>query len=332
MRGSSTEGSTTGDESSDSDTVEGREYRGSTKQQGLLYVPIPDTKEERQEQIHYEPQAFESVHKMHQIQDDDPETDQRVSQEWAMGRPDGYQIGVLPRSDASQAQVFPAFLIQGEGLPVQDSPIWPVNSSENVHSMHMANTSLLPQARDNAVPLSRRHISPGRHLRPGQNKWPDHSQVAPRPRLRSKSGEMQLRTNASVHAPGSDVEHKDDDAIATSGEGSSDSETSSTCSEESDMSCCSTSLGADELCEYCLTTRQAAIMTATVVAEAALQRSIGHVQNHAYNGGSTPQSQMVALLQVASQEYSQAFSPRSRNDRCFDEGLRRRMQLASLSR
>ena len=43
---------------------------------------------------------------MHQIQDDDPETDQRVSQERAMGRPDGYQIGVLPRSHASQAQVF----------------------------------------------------------------------------------------------------------------------------------------------------------------------------------------------------------------------------------
>ena len=47
---------------------------------------------------------------------------QRVSQEWAMGHPDGYQIGVLPRSDASQTQVFPAFSIQGEGLPVQDSP------------------------------------------------------------------------------------------------------------------------------------------------------------------------------------------------------------------
>ena len=101
---------------------------------------------------------------------------------------------------------------------------------------------------------------------------------------------MQLRTNASVHAPGSDVEHKDDDTITTSGEGSSDSETSSTCSEESDVLCCSTSLRADELCEYCLTTRQAAIATATVVAEAALQRSIGHVQNHAYNGGSLPQS------------------------------------------
>ena len=98
---------------------------------------------------------------MHQIQDDDPETDQRVSQEWAMGHPDGYQIGVLPRSDVSQAQMFPAFSIQGEGLPVQDSPIWPINSSENVHSMHMANTSLLPQARDNAVPLSRQCISPG---------------------------------------------------------------------------------------------------------------------------------------------------------------------------
>ena len=323
MRSSSTEGSTTGDESSDSDTVKGREYRGSTKQQGLLYVPIPDTKEERKEQIHYEPQAVESVHKMHQIQDDDPETNQRVSQERAMGRPDGYQIGILPRSDASQAQVFPAFSIQGEGLPVQDSSFWPVNGSENVHSMHTANTSLLPQARDNAVPLSRQRISPGRHFRPGQNKWPDRSQVAPRPRLRSKSGEMQLRTNASVHAPVSDMEHKDDDAIATSAEGSSDSETSSTCS---------TSLGADKLCEYCLTTPQAAIATATVVAEAALQRSIGHVQNHAYNGGSMPQSRMVALLQVASQEYSQAFSPRSRNDRCFDEGLRQRMQLASLSR
>ena len=290
MRGSSTEGSTTGDESSDSDTVEGREYRGSAKQQGLLYIPVPDTKEEWQEQIHYEPQAFESVHKMHQIQDDDPETDQRVSQEWAMGRPDGYQISILPRSDASQTQVFPAFSIQGEGLPVQDSPIWPINSSKNVHLMHMANTSLLPQARDNAVPLSRQHISPGRHLRPGQNKWPDHSQVAPRPWLHSKSGEMQLRTNTSVHTPGSDMEHKDDDAIATSAEGSSDSETSSTCSKESDVSCCSTSLGADELCEYCLTTRQAAITTATVVAEAALQRSIGHVQNHAYNRGSSPQS------------------------------------------
>ena len=161
MQGSSTEESTTGDESSDSDTVEGREYQGSAKQQGLLYVPIPDTKEEWQEQIHYEPQAFESVHKMHQIQDDNPETDQRVSQEWAMGRPDGYQISVLPRSNASQTQVFPAFSIQGEGLPVQDSPIWPINSSENVHSMHTANTSLLPQARDNAVPLSRRHVSPG---------------------------------------------------------------------------------------------------------------------------------------------------------------------------
>ena len=94
---------------SDSDAVEGREYRGSAKQQGLLYIPIPDTKEEWQEQINYEPQAFESVHKMHQIQDDEPETDQRVSQEWAIGRPDGYQIGVLPHSDASQAQVFPAF-------------------------------------------------------------------------------------------------------------------------------------------------------------------------------------------------------------------------------
>ena len=128
------------------------------------------------------------------------------------------------------------------------------------------------------------------------------------------------------------MEHKDDDAIATSGEGSSDSETSSTCSEESDVSCCSTSLGADELCEYCLTTHQAAIVTATVVAEAALQRSIGHVQNHAYNRGSSPQSRMVALLQVTSKEYSQAFSPRSHNDRCFDEGLRWRMQLASLSR
>ena len=52
LRGSSTKGSTTGDESSDSDTVEGREYRGSAKQQGLLYVSVPDTKEERQEQIH----------------------------------------------------------------------------------------------------------------------------------------------------------------------------------------------------------------------------------------------------------------------------------------
>ena len=122
MRSSSTEGSTTGDESSDSDTVEGREYRGSTKQQGLLYIPIPDTQEEWQEQIHYEPQAFESVHKMHQIQDDDPETDQRVSQERAMGRPDGYQIGVLPHSNASQAQVFPAFLIQGEGLQFKTLP------------------------------------------------------------------------------------------------------------------------------------------------------------------------------------------------------------------
>ena len=164
MQGSSTKGSTTGDESSDSDAVEGREYRGSAKQQGLLYIPIPDTKEERQEQIHYEPQAFESVHKMHQIQDDDPETDQRVSQEWAMGRPDGYQIGILPRSDASQAQVFPAFSIQGKGLPIQDSPIWPINSSENIHSIHTANTSLLLQARDNTVPLSRRRISPGQHL------------------------------------------------------------------------------------------------------------------------------------------------------------------------
>ena len=85
------------------------------------------------------------------------------------------------------------------------------------------------------------------------------------------------------------MEHKDDDAIATSGEGSSNSETSSTCSEESDVSCCSTSLGADELCEYCLTACQAAIVTTTVVAEAALQRSIGHVQNHAVNGGSSPQ-------------------------------------------
>ena len=92
MRGSSTEGSTKGDESSDSDAIEVREYRGSTKQQGFLYVPIPDTKEERQEQIYYEPQAFESVHKMHQIQDDNPETDRRVSQEWAMGRSDVYQI------------------------------------------------------------------------------------------------------------------------------------------------------------------------------------------------------------------------------------------------
>ena len=72
MRGSSTEGSTTGDESSDSDAVEGREYQGSAKQQGFLYVPVPDTKEEWQEQIYYEPQAFESVHKMHQIQDDKP--------------------------------------------------------------------------------------------------------------------------------------------------------------------------------------------------------------------------------------------------------------------
>ena len=155
MRGSSTKGSRTGDESSDSDTVEGREYRGSAKQQGLPYVPVPDTKEERQEQIHYEPQAFESVHKMNQIQDDDPETDQRVSQERAMGRPDGYQIGLLPHSDASQTQVFPAFSIQGEGLSVQDSPVWPINSSENIHSMLMANTSLLLQARDNTVPLSR---------------------------------------------------------------------------------------------------------------------------------------------------------------------------------
>ena len=49
MQGSSTEGSTTGDESSDSDTVEGREYWGSAKQQGLLYIPVPDTKEEWQE-------------------------------------------------------------------------------------------------------------------------------------------------------------------------------------------------------------------------------------------------------------------------------------------
>ena len=98
------------------------------------------------------------------------------------------------------------------------------------------------------------------------------------------------------------------------------------------MSYCSTSLGADELCEYCLTACQAAIATATVVAEAALQRSIGHVQNHAYNGGSSPQSRMVVLLQVMSQEYSQAFSPRSRNDRCFDEGLQQRMQPASLLR
>ena len=101
---------------------------------------------------------------------------------------------------------------------------------------------------------------------------------------------MQLQTNTSVHTPGSDMEHKDDDAIATSGEGSSNSETSLTCSEESNVSCCSTSLGADKLCEYCLTTHQAAITTATVVAEAALQRSIGHVQNHAYNRGSSPQS------------------------------------------
>ena len=89
---------------------------------------------------------------MHQIQDDDPETDQRVSQERAMDCPDGYQIGLLPCSNASQAQVFPA---QGEGLPVQDSSVWPINGSKNVHSMHTANTSLLPQARDNAVPLSR---------------------------------------------------------------------------------------------------------------------------------------------------------------------------------
>ena len=161
MQGSSTEGSTTGDESSDSDTVEGREYRGSTKQQGLLYVPIPDPKEEWQEQIHYEPQTVESVHKMHQIQDDNPEADQRVSQERAMGCPDGYQVGVLPHSDASQTQVFPAFLIQGEGLPVQDPPIWPINSSKNVHLMHTANTSILLQARDNAVPLSRQCVSPG---------------------------------------------------------------------------------------------------------------------------------------------------------------------------
>ena len=72
-----------------------------------------------------------------------------------MGHPDGYQIGILPHSNASQTQVFPAFSIQGEGLPVQDSPIQPINSSENVHSMHTANTSILPQARDNAVPLSR---------------------------------------------------------------------------------------------------------------------------------------------------------------------------------
>ena len=63
---------------------------------------------------------------------------------------------------------------------------------------------------------------------------------------------MQLQTNASVHAPRSDMEHKDDDAIATSGEGSSDSETRLTCSEESNVLCCSTSLGADEPCEYCL--------------------------------------------------------------------------------
>ena len=74
------------------------------------------------------------------------------------------------------------------------------------------------------------------------------------------------------------MEHKDDVAITTSGEGSSDSETSLTCSEESDVSYCSTSLGADELCEYCLTACQAAIATATVVAEAALQSSIRHVQ------------------------------------------------------
>ena len=126
------------------------------------------------------------------------------------------------------------------------------------------------------------------------------------------------------------MEHKDDDVITTSGEGSSNSQTSSTCSEESNVLCCSASLGADELCEYCLTAHQAAIATATVVAEPALQRSIGHVQNHAYNGGSSQQSRMVALLQVLSQEYSQAFSPRSCNDRCFDEGLWQRMQPASL--
>ena len=72
-----------------------------------------------------------------------------------MGRPDGYQIDVLPHSDASQTQVFPEFSIQGEGLPVQESPIWPINSSENIHLMHKANTSLLQQARDNCVPLSR---------------------------------------------------------------------------------------------------------------------------------------------------------------------------------
>ena len=148
MRGSSTKGSTT-------TRVEGREYQRSAKQQGLLYVPIPDPKEERQEQIHYEPQAIESVHKMHQIQDDNHETDQRVSQEWAMGHPDGYQVGILPHSDASQTQVFPVFSIQGEGLPVQDSSIRPINSSENVHSMHTTNTSILPQAKDNVVPLSR---------------------------------------------------------------------------------------------------------------------------------------------------------------------------------
>ena len=46
MQGSSTKGSPTGDELSASDTVEGREYRGSAKQQGLLYVSIPNTKEE----------------------------------------------------------------------------------------------------------------------------------------------------------------------------------------------------------------------------------------------------------------------------------------------
>ena len=245
-----------------------------------------------------------------------------------MGSPDGYQVTVLPCSDASQTQVFPVFLIQGK--KVYQFKTLPFGLSMALKMFTQCIQPILPYCHKLGIMLflylDDVLVLGDTYGQAKTNGWiaakllPDLSFILSLEKCNFKPMQVGVTWNTmtmmlllpleKVQAIQKQARHVLRNLM---------------------YHAVQHLLGLTN-CKYCLTAHQAAIATATMVAEAALQRSIWHVQDHAYNGGSSPQSRMVAVLKVTSQEYSQAFSPRSHNDRCFNEGLQQRMQLASLLR
>ena len=93
-------------------------HRVGPREQGIVYISLPDFQEKLGMLLYHEPEPTEPVHFLHNIQNDHPQADKGGHSSRAMGSLTQHQVSILPHSNCKETSLLSLLQVERQSLPV----------------------------------------------------------------------------------------------------------------------------------------------------------------------------------------------------------------------